>query len=127
MRSIVRYVMERIKWELAGKPMRTPERVHELYHQVCKPCPNFGGDRCNVCGCYISDHLNNPSFNKLAWSTTHCPLPEPKWIEEEKADVDLQKAEQLAEKEVAQMEEPSQVKVTVAQRKPEPTGCCGTR
>ena len=118
MRAIVRYVMERIKWELAGKPKRSPERVHQLFHEICKPCPHFGGDRCNVCGCYISDHLRNPGFNKLAWSTTHCPLPEPKWTEEKKADVDLDKAESLAEEEVARMEAPPTVQVRTAASAP---------
>ncbi len=125
MRAIVRYVMERFKWELAGKPMRSAERVRQIYHEICKPCPHFGGTLCNVCGCNIRDSLEKPAFNKLAWSTTHCPLNPPKWTEDVKPIIDLAQAQKLAEEEVARMEQPPQINVSVQAPPKKPTGCCG--
>ena len=125
MRAIVRYVKERIKWELAGKPMRSEERIREIFHQICKPCPHFGGDHCKVCGCYLREDLTKPKFNKIAWATTHCPDDPPKWIEELEADVDEEKAQEMAEKEVEEMEKPPQI---VVRQRPaqKQSGCCGT-
>jgi hypothetical protein len=77
------YLAELKKWEEAGKPTRSIDRIKELY-EVCKSCPNyfdtFGiGGRCNLCGCLINTGV---ALNKLSLATTKCPDDPPKWIEE---------------------------------------------
>ena len=79
---IVRFFLEWMKWTLYGQPVRTQERIDELY-KICDSCPNF--DRyapgaefgtCRLCGCNIN---KGHSLNKLAWDTTHCPDKPPRW------------------------------------------------
>jgi hypothetical protein len=77
------YLEELYKWEEAGKPTRSIDRIKELY-EVCKSCPNyfdtFGiGGRCNLCGCLVNTGM---TLNKLSLATTRCPEEPPKWTEE---------------------------------------------
>lgn len=83
MGKIARYLEERAKWKHFGKPIRSDEEIAELF-TICEGCPNFqrqnaNAGECGVCGCGLKKigHW----LNKLAWGTTHCPLPEPKWEE----------------------------------------------
>ena len=83
------YIEERRKWVLAGKPMRTEDRMAEI-HQICSTkCKHFvpggglvpGYDRCGICQCNL--HPTHTVLNKIAWATTHCPDKEdPKWEED---------------------------------------------
>ena len=92
---IKNYLEELNKWESAGKPTRSIDRIKELY-EVCKGCPNyfdtFGiGGRCNLCGCLINTGV---TLNKLSLATTRCPDDPPKWIEEleqEKNSIKIEK------------------------------------
>lgn len=64
-----------LRWVEAGKPLRTPERIEELF-EVCQQCPVFmrvGADigRCKECGCWVK--RKGEKFNKLAWPTENCP------------------------------------------------------
>lgn len=79
---IVRFFLEWIKWTLYGQPVRTQEKIDELY-QICNRCPNYdeyapeaGFGTCRICGCNIN---KGRSLNKLAWGTTHCPDKPPRW------------------------------------------------
>lgn len=86
--NTLKYLEERKKWKNAGSPTRTKERIEELFN-ICSSneCGKYEGfsetnGKCGECGCFLSK-LETAAFNKLAWSTTRCPLSEPKWIEEE--------------------------------------------
>lgn len=73
------YQQEREKWTKAGKPTRTPERIEQLFTAYCKPCTNYSGTNCKICGCMINTTVG---LNKLYWATTKCPDDPPKWLEE---------------------------------------------
>ena len=64
------------RWQLAGRPVRSPAEVSKL-REMCAACPLFDGTICTheACGCPVS----RPSFfgDKLKWKTEHCPLS--KW------------------------------------------------
>jgi hypothetical protein len=83
--DIEQYRKEKKIWQEAGKPLRSPKRIEELYN-ICKGCEhfqkitaNFG--QCKICTCFLRKY--STSKNKLAFATTRCPLEEPNWIEEE--------------------------------------------
>ena len=73
---IKRYAEERAIWAKAGKPMRKPEVVEQMFEEHCKPCDYFikksdGRGTCGLCGC--SAKSKGTILNKLAWATTNCP------------------------------------------------------
>lgn len=79
----IRYYKERTKWKKAGKPVRSQERVEELF-KICSSCDYFehGMIRsgfCGICGCGIKKTNSDTTLNKLSWATTSCPLKDPKW------------------------------------------------
>lgn len=81
------FMAEKRKWDEAGQPTRSQERMEEI-HKICSDCPLFekgagwiwGYDRCGQCKCNL--HPNSKTMNKLYWATTRCPLDEPKWKED---------------------------------------------
>lgn len=80
------YLKERAKWKKFGKPLRKQEEMDELF-SICLKCPNFKKSsdtkgECAVCGCHIKKE--GTFLNKIAWGTTKCPLPDPKWAESDK-------------------------------------------
>lgn len=84
MNKITQFTQEFLKWQKAGRPVRTQEKIVELF-QICKSCENFNKDTedkgsCNICGCTLRS--GGTQLNKLRWATTKCPLEEPKWVEE---------------------------------------------
>jgi hypothetical protein len=72
------------KWSAAGKPVRTDERVAEIYDQHCSQCPmlkeTVAGQACSLCGCLLSRERN--FMNKLRWATEACPDKPPRWMSE---------------------------------------------
>ena len=85
MSIIIDYLNERKKWADAGSTIRSKERIEELFN-ICQSCDKYikikeNRGKCGVCGCYLTNR-ENATFNKLAFSTTRCPLEEPKWVEE---------------------------------------------
>ena len=74
----VRYLAERARWEAAGRPLRSKERMAEIYDEICEPCDSFADDMCEECGCSV--RREGEEMNKLAWATTECPLK--KWLKE---------------------------------------------
>lgn len=76
------YRQERRRWVKAGKPVRSPERVAEIFETLCRPCEHFRRTRdeagaCAVCGCGIKKA--GKLLNKALFATASCPLPQPKW------------------------------------------------
>ena len=75
---------EKWKWDEAGQPYRTKERIREIY-DICSKCPLFlkkegfvhGYDKCSKCGCNL--HPKHKTLNKIAWATTECPKDDPEW------------------------------------------------
>ncbi len=81
------YREEKKKWIEANEPVRTDEKVLELYN-ICADCENYtplplfkDRGQCKICTCLLSK--DGDRMNKLRWATTKCPLEEPKWLEEE--------------------------------------------
>lgn len=66
------------RWNRAGKPVRSPERVAELL-SICQACDKFTGSHCRRCGCPVNGHVDEPTHNKLALATERCPLDPPHW------------------------------------------------
>lgn len=65
------------RWRAAGRPLRSPERIEELFN-FCTECPSesfipTGVDtgRCVECGCWLK--RSTTFLNKLAWPTEACP------------------------------------------------------
>ena len=76
--QVLRYIKERLVWEAANRPLRSKERMVEIYDTICEPCDSFDDDVCGECGCSIK--REGEDMNKLAWATTECPLK--KWLKE---------------------------------------------
>ncbi len=76
------------RWIMAGRPVRSPERIAEIYKTHCQPCENFvphpKGDAdkgsCGLCKC--SCKVQAAVFNKIRMGTEACPMNPPKWTEE---------------------------------------------
>lgn len=83
-----RYAQAVAQWVAAGRPVRTDERVREIFNTICKPCEwyNEEAKSCRVCGCQIRDAEDNilgaianliPAIkgftNKLIMATQSCP------------------------------------------------------
>ena len=83
MTRVGRYAAEIQTWLAAGRPVRSDERVREIYETICRPCEHFNQERerCKACGCKLG-LSRRALFNKLRMATTSCPLDEPKWIAE---------------------------------------------
>jgi hypothetical protein len=74
------YADSYIHWNLAGRPMRSQEKIDQIFKEQCEKCEMYNGYACKICGCYINQRKY---LNKIAWATTRCPGNPPKWIEEE--------------------------------------------
>lgn len=85
------YKKEKKKWKEAGKPLRNPERIAEIY-SICSGCPHFekdggfvpGYDKCGICQCNL--HPSSDHLNKIAWATTKCPAETPLWLPDASQD-----------------------------------------
>jgi hypothetical protein len=92
------FLEEYKKWHEAGSPVRSPEKIEELFI-ICSSniCENYepikdGRGKCGVCGCNLK--RKGRIMNKLSWATTKCPLIPPLWeeeITEEKANAEEKK------------------------------------
>lgn len=76
-RQIKTFSIAYTKWLAAGKPIREPEHIAELF-KICENCPtrrfmrvSKNKGRCTQCGCWIKRQGENR--NKLAWPTEGCP------------------------------------------------------
>ncbi len=86
--QLASYAQAVAQWVAAGRPVRTDERVREIFNTICKPCEwyNEEAKSCRVCGCQIRDAEDNilgaianliPAIkgftNKLIMATQSCP------------------------------------------------------
>jgi len=85
-KKIGNFRAERKKWKEAGFPVRSEEKIKEIFN-ICKSndCGQFiksseTEGQCGICGCYLKDI--NEGFNKIAWATTICPNDPPFWLPE---------------------------------------------
>lgn len=75
------------RWIAAGRPVRSNERVREIFETLCQRCEHFdaGHGSCRLCGCRV--RRDGPAFtNKLRMATERCPMNPPKWVEEVHVD-----------------------------------------
>lgn len=76
-----KYREERKKWVDAGKPVRTDERILQIYNEKCESCDFRRKNRCGHCGCFVKP--KGTMLNKIAWGTTRCAFwRKPFWLEE---------------------------------------------
>lgn len=72
-------------WEKLGRPIRTKERISEIYNENCAKCDklisNFGVTRCDECGCLVNTSM---TLNKLLFANCSCPIG--KWDAEIKIE-----------------------------------------
>jgi hypothetical protein len=66
------------RWNDAGRPVRSQQRVREIYERHCRPCMFFNDGHCSICKC----HCNTSGValaNKLKMATERCPIIPPRW------------------------------------------------
>jgi len=81
---VQQYEKEKRIWKKARKPIRSKERMEEIY-SICEKCPFFnkgqgmvpGMDQCDICKCNLNP--SSETLNKIAWGTTHCPDDPSRW------------------------------------------------
>lgn len=70
------------RWLTAGRPMRSVERIEELF-AICQECEHFrpGATHvegtCRLCGCRL--RRVGGLLNKIQMATEGCPARPPKW------------------------------------------------
>lgn len=70
------------RWLAAGRPVRSPERVREIF-AICKECEYFRPGTadiegsCRLCGCRLRD--SGGMINKIQMATEGCPANPPRW------------------------------------------------
>ena len=73
-RRVFSYAEAIAQWTAAGRPERPDKEVEQIFHQHCKPCKWFDGDRklCRGCGCRVASS-GLALVNKIKMATEHCP------------------------------------------------------
>lgn len=63
------------KWIRMGRPVRSDERVREIFEKYCQPCELYDSENhgCKKCGCNVSTDTA-PLANKLKLATEECPM-----------------------------------------------------
>lgn len=81
--TLQRYATAVVRWYKAGRPVRSAERVREIYETVCQPCPRFDPVKrtCTICGCRVRAS-GAALLNKLRMATERCPDTPPRFLEE---------------------------------------------
>lgn len=69
-----------LRWQRAGRPVRSDEEVDRILNNNCKKCDWYDPEkkRCKGCGCRVTDG-GLAAINKIRMATEHCPHPERKW------------------------------------------------
>jgi len=81
--QLIRYGKATARWVAAGRPVRTDNRVRELFDWFCRPCRHYdaANERCRLCGCRVA--MTGPAaLNKLMMATERCADAPPQWFEE---------------------------------------------
>jgi len=82
----VNFGKEYLTWKYNGSPVRSDERVIELYDKVCSPCTFFSKHPqkeegiCTLCRCPLAK--DDRKRNKLRYATTSCPDKPPRFAAE---------------------------------------------
>lgn len=118
------FLIERAKWKKVGKPVRSAEKIQELFN-ICNACEHYiknteTSGNCGICKCNLKNVAG--SLNKLAWATTRCPLPEPKWMPEP-AYVDVAASPEEIQIEESLPDEPDEPLEPSAPQPPKSRGC----
>ena len=85
-RQVASFTAAQVRWITAGRPVRSPERIAEIFTQLCRPCEHFRPGRtedegsCRLCGCCL--RRNGGLLNKIKMATEQCPKSPPAWIAE---------------------------------------------
>jgi hypothetical protein len=63
-----------MRWNSAGRPVRTDDEVKEILEKHCIKCDWYDPDkkRCRGCGCKVSSS-SFAVINKIKMATEHCP------------------------------------------------------
>lgn len=63
-----------LKWNRAGRPVRSAEEVESIITNHCSRCDWYDADakRCKGCGCKVTTS-SVAIFNKVKMATEHCP------------------------------------------------------
>ena len=69
-----RYTRAIVRWIKAGRPIRTEERIADVY-EICLNCRAMDKEThsCRYCGCRLGTGAN-PLLNKIAMATERCPV-----------------------------------------------------
>lgn len=80
---LIRYGGAVKRWIAAGRPVRSDDRVRDIFERLCRPCEYFDPRRhtCRLCGCHVR-RSGSALANKIKMATERCPLRPPKWLEE---------------------------------------------
>lgn len=89
-RRAVTFINSTMKWQTAGRPIRSDEEVDRIYNEHCGKCPLLVDLHCTHkdCGCNIVSPTQEKSgfvsrmltwlspglFNKIRRATEHCPI-----------------------------------------------------
>lgn len=85
LRRAATFAAAELRWIAAGRPVRSVERVAELF-TVCKACEHFqlgardGEGKCRLCGCQL--RRAGGLLNKIQMATESCPAQPPRWTAE---------------------------------------------
>lgn len=85
LRQAASFVSAEARWIAAGRPVRSEERVAEIF-AICQVCEHFRlgtselEGSCGICGCRLRSA--GGLFNKIQMATESCPLKPSKWTAE---------------------------------------------
>lgn len=73
-RRAISYTEALARWTAAGRPERSDKEVERVFHQQCKPCKWYDGERqiCRGCGCRVAEN-GYAVLNKIKMATESCP------------------------------------------------------
>lgn len=63
-----------LRWNAAGRPVRSPEEIERIHNTHCKRCTWYDPEkkRCKGCGCKVTKGAV-AVLNKIKMATEHCP------------------------------------------------------
>jgi hypothetical protein len=78
----LRYQNARKIWISKGKPVRSLERIQEIFDNHCAPCDKLKDGVCTVCDCSVRRDIPLVAPNKLYYANMGCPDNPPKFLAE---------------------------------------------
>ena len=73
--KLINYASSVRRWVASGRPVRSDERVAEIFRDHCSGCKMYDEEKraCKSCGCAVNNS-SVPLANKLKMATESCPL-----------------------------------------------------